>query len=114
MRSSFGVSTAVALTMCICASAVAATAPATTTETLATSEPSRSVPRLWHELAGPHIDVSDRAASNGSPHARTTGPSSVRNLFAEPPPRTLPELSSLGFAAIAFGALAVITRRRKH
>jgi len=35
-------------------------------------------------------------------------------MVAEPPPRTLAEPSSLAFVAGAFGALAVVTRRRKR
>ena len=96
----------VAAVSVLSSSALAASVAPTAADTQ--GDASRFAARVWHELTGAPQPAA-KSMPNGSP-----GASGIRNVVAEPPPRTLAEPSSVAFVAGAFGVLAFITRRRKH
>ncbi|HUP08206.1 MAG TPA: hypothetical protein VMU47_13685 [Caldimonas sp.] len=111
MGSRISRSMALAATLSVLSAAAAASVAPTGAD--ARTDPSRFAARVWHELTDAQVAVTARAP-DGSPRAQAPGASGTRNVVAEPPPRTLPEPSSVAFVAGAFGVLALITRRRKR
>jgi len=105
-------SMALAATLSVFSSAALAASVAPTGAD-ARTDPSRLAARVWHELTDAREAATTRAP-DGSPRVHAPAASGTRNMVAEPPPRTLPEPSSVAFVAGAFGVLALITRRRKH